>query len=328
MAQGTVRYLSRAHVEQIGLSMEDMIRCLETMFRLKGEGKAEMPPKPGIHPREDAFIHAMPAYIPDMNAAGMKWVAGYPANHARNLPYITGLMIMNDPETGMPLAVMDCTWITAQRTGAATAVAAKHLARPDASVIGMLGCGVQGESNLEALMTVQKNITTVLCYDIVPQKTDQYIGHMQTKYPGTAFHRAETPRDAVAESDIVVTSGPIVKHPTYENAIEAGWLKKGAFAAPVDFDSYWKPEALRETTKFCTDDREQLAYYQAAGYFRDIPRVHADLGELAAGVKAGRESEDERIVAMNLGLALEDVATGMLIYAKAQQRNIGVELPL
>ena len=106
------------------------------MFREKGEGRVEMPPKIGIHTMPDAFIHAMPASIPAQKAAGMKWVGGYPDNSKRGLPYITGLLILNDPETGVPVALMDCTWITAQRTGAATAVAAKYLARPESAVSG------------------------------------------------------------------------------------------------------------------------------------------------------------------------------------------------
>ena len=101
--------------------MPDVIAALEAMFREKGAGRVEMPPKPGIHPRADAFIHAMPAYIPALGAAGIKWVSGYPDNQANGLPYIAGLLILNDPETGVPLAVMDAPWITAQRTGAATA---------------------------------------------------------------------------------------------------------------------------------------------------------------------------------------------------------------
>jgi len=125
---------------------------------MKGESRVEMPPKLGIHTQPDAFIHTMPAYIPDMNAAGMKWVAGYPDNHSKGLPYISGLMILNDPMTGLPLAVMDCVWVTAKRTGAATALAAKYLARAESETIGILRCGVQGESNLEALMIVQNQI--------------------------------------------------------------------------------------------------------------------------------------------------------------------------
>ena len=114
-------YLSRHDVETVALPMADIIAGLEAMFIEKGRGLTEMPPKPGIHTQPDAFIHAMPAYIPSLGAAGVKWVSGYPANQQKGLPYISGLLILNDPETGFPLAVMDCTWITAQRTGAATA---------------------------------------------------------------------------------------------------------------------------------------------------------------------------------------------------------------
>ena len=100
---------------------------------------------------QDAFLHALPAFIPSQEAVGVKWVGGYPANRQRSLPYITGLLILNDCGTGTPISIMDCTWITAQRTGAATALSAKFLARTDSAVVGFLGCGVQGRSNLEAL---------------------------------------------------------------------------------------------------------------------------------------------------------------------------------
>lgn len=144
-------YLSQADVEAVGLTMADVIEALEAMFHEKGAGWVEMSPKPGIHTRPDAFIHAMPAYIPALESAGIKWVSGYPESQKRGLPYITGLLVLNDPDTDVPLAVMDCVWITAKRTGAASAVAARYLARPDSEVVGILGCGVQGRSNLEAL---------------------------------------------------------------------------------------------------------------------------------------------------------------------------------
>ena len=127
MSEHKILYLSRADVEATGVSMADIINALESAFRELGEGRVEMPPKPGVHSQPDAFIHAMPAYIPALQAIGVKWVSGYPENYKRGLPYITGLLILNDVETGMPLAVMDCTWITAKRTGAATAVAARYL---------------------------------------------------------------------------------------------------------------------------------------------------------------------------------------------------------
>ena len=152
MAQNELLYLSQADVASIGLPMSEIIEALEIAFREKGEGRTEMPPKPGIHPGAgDNFIHAMPAYIPAMKSAGLKWVSGFPENQKRGLPYISGLLILNDPETGMPLSVMDCAWITAMRTGAATGLSARFLARPESSVVGILGCGVQGRTNVEAL---------------------------------------------------------------------------------------------------------------------------------------------------------------------------------
>jgi ornithine cyclodeaminase/alanine dehydrogenase-like protein (mu-crystallin family) len=151
MTDQKVLYLSRADVVSTGLGMAKIIQLLEKAFDEKGHGRVEMPPKPGIHPGGgDNFIHAMPAYIPALNSAGIKWVSGFPGNAQKGLPYITGLLILNDPETGIPIAVMDCEWITAMRTAAASAVAAKRLARPDSARLGVLGCGVQGRTNTEA----------------------------------------------------------------------------------------------------------------------------------------------------------------------------------
>src|SRR5512139_1149472 len=99
--EGRFLYLSRADVASAGLGVSAMIGLLETAFREKGHGRIEMPPKPGVHTRPDAFLHAMPAYIPAMQAAGIKWVGGYPDNHTRGLPYITGLLVLNDVDTGL-----------------------------------------------------------------------------------------------------------------------------------------------------------------------------------------------------------------------------------
>ena len=108
MKPNRLLYLSQDDVISAGLTMAEIIEALEVAFREKGRGNTEMPPKPGIHPGvEDNFIHAMPAYIPALNAAGVKWVSGFPGNHKKGLPYITGLLILNDPETGIPISVMD-----------------------------------------------------------------------------------------------------------------------------------------------------------------------------------------------------------------------------
>src|SRR5512140_2915800 len=102
MAANEFLYLSRSDVEKVGLTISAIIGLLEQAFLEKGKGKVEMPPKPGIHTMPDAFIHAMPAYIPAMKSAGIKWVSGYPDNYQRGLPYISGQLVLNDAETGVP----------------------------------------------------------------------------------------------------------------------------------------------------------------------------------------------------------------------------------
>ncbi len=322
MKENSILYLSRKNIEDVDLSMSEIITTLDKTFTEKGEGRVEMPPKPGIHTRKDAFIHAMLAYIPSLEAAGMKWVSGYPDNQKKGLPYISGLLILNDPETGFPIAIMDATWITAKRTGAATAVAAKYLARKDSSSLGILACGVQGKSNLEALACLF-NLKKVKAYDIYPEIAERFAKQMKDVAEIEVVYK---PKDAVVELDLVVTSGPILKNPT--PVIEAGWLAEGAFASPVDFDSYWKGDALRQTVKLVTDDIDQMNYYRSMGYFQDTPEPYADLAEIVTGKKAGRENETERTICINLGIALDDIATAIIIYKKAIKNNLGMKFPL
>ncbi len=324
MIEHNILYLSRADVESVDLPMTKIIDLLEKAFLEKGKGRVEMPPKPGIHTMPDAFIHAMPAYIPSMRAAGMKWVSGYPGNFNRGLPYISGLIVLNDVETGIPSAVMDCTWVTAMRTGAASALSAKYLARPDSETIGILACGVQGRANLEALSCVFP-IKRVYAYDVLPKVQEKFIVEMTDRL-GLEILGVNGPKQAVAGSDLVVTSGPILKHPI--PAIEKEWLRPGGFGSAVDFDSYWSGEALAQMDRIGTDDHAQFRYYRSAGYFQQTPEPYADLGELVAGIKPGRRDEKERTLAINLGLALDDMAVAPTIVQRAKEKGLGVRLEL
>ncbi len=320
-----ILYLSQADIEATGVTMAEIIDAMEAAFREKGLGNVEMPPKPGVHSRPDAFIHAMPAYIPAMKSLGVKWVSGYPDNYKKGLPYISGLLILNDPETGLPLCVMDCVWITAKRTAAASAVAAKYLARHESETLGILGAGVQGFSHLEALKIVFP-IRKVVAYDTVTEQMDRYARRANARWDDVEVVKAGEPKQAVEGLDIVVTAGPILKVP--HTTIKAGWLAQGAFASLVDFDSYWHPEAMAEADKFVTDDVPQLEHYREIGYFRDIPPIYAEIGELVTGKKAGRETAAERTMTCNLGLAMDDMAVAPIVYRRAVEKGIGTWLPL
>lgn len=318
-------YLSRDDVESVGITMAEVIASVEVVFLEKGKGLTEMPPKPGIHPGPpDSFIHAMPAYVPAMKSAGIKWVSAFPENQRRGLPYITGLLILNDADTGLPLSVMDGVWMTGMRTGAATALSAKFLARSDSAVVGVLGCGVQGRTNIEAL-SVLFPLEKVMAYDVNEEAQHDYIADISRRLDLEVI-KAKTPKDAVSHCDIIVTAGPILKEP--HATIQPGWMDEGAFASLVDYDAYWHPDAMAETTKFCTDDTAQLMHYRKMGYLRKIPDIYADLGELTTGAKTGRQRADERTMTVNLGLAIEDMAVAPLIFQKAKEKNIGTWLTL
>jgi len=319
-------YLNRKDVSDTGLAMADIIDAVEKGFEEMGNNNVEMPPKPGIHPgNDDNFIHAMPAYIPSMNTAGMKWVSGYPGNPEKGLPYINGLLIYNDVGTGIPLAVMDCTWITAMRTAAASAVSAKYLARKESSTLGILACGVQGHTHLSA-MSVLFNLEKVLLFDTVAEQAESLAEYGKKEF-NLDVDIVKDPKMAVTGCDIVVTSGPILQQP--HETIKKGWVEQGTFVSCVDFDSYFSRNALAEADKWTTDNLDQYNHYKNdVGFFKACPDIYAELGELVTGKKAGRQNDQEITFAANLGLAMEDMAVCPLIYNLAKEKNIGTWLSL
>jgi ornithine cyclodeaminase/alanine dehydrogenase len=164
-----------------------------------------------------------------------------------------------------------------------------------------------------------------MAYDVNAAVAGSFAEEIATRF-GLEVEIVGKAQEAVTNCDLIVTAGPILKKP--HRTIKAGWMEKGAFASLVDFDSYWHPDALKEADKFCTDDIAQLLHYKQVGYFQDIPPLYADLGEIVAGKKPGRQTAAERTMAANLGLAMDDMAVAPTIYRRAVERNIGTWLPL
>ncbi|MEW6524957.1 MAG: ornithine cyclodeaminase family protein [Bacillota bacterium] len=316
-------YLSREDVVAAGLTMGEIIEAVTWVFLAKGEGRAQAPPKGAVYPYEDGFINSMPALVP--GAVGVKWVSAYPSNARLGLPNIHALLVLNDPVTGAPLAVMDATWITAMRTGAVTGLSARLLASPGASTVAVLGCGVQGRTNLEALALVLP-VTQVLAYDIDPAAQAGYVCQMRASYPGLEVVGVGEPYAAVSQAGVVVTAGPILKHPS--PPIQREWLGPGGLGTPVDYDSYWTPEAVNACDRFFVDDLGQFAFLRTHGYFRHLREPDGDLGQVVAGQVEGRREPGERIIIMNLGLAITDVVTARAVYQRALEKGLGTVLPL
>jgi ornithine cyclodeaminase/alanine dehydrogenase len=321
-------YLSRSAVESLEMTMAEVLEAVDNGFRLKGLGKTEMPPKPGIHTRADCFIHAMPAYVREVEAAGVKWVSGYPPNRSKGLPYISGLLVLNNPETGIPIAVMDCEWITAMRTGASVGISAKYLARTDSAVAGILGCGVQERASLMALVERLPKLREIRCYDLYPAATEIFVRDMAARFGRLKFTPCKSAAAMARDADVIVSAIPIVTKP--KPPLDAGLLKSGGLAVSLDYDSAWTSAAMKQCAKFIADDTRQLLSTQEHGiYFGGIPEsIYADLGELAASLKKGRENAAERIFSMNMGIAVDDMVVAKALYQKALARNVGVRLPL
>jgi ornithine cyclodeaminase/alanine dehydrogenase len=321
-------YLSRADIEDLGMSMKEVLSALDRGFAAKGRGATEMPPKPGIHTRPDCFIHAMPAYVRELDVAGLKWVSGYPPNTAKGLPYISGLLVLNDCDTGVPLAVMDCVWITAMRTGASVGISARYLARAGSDTVAIVGCGVQARTSLMALVEELPALREVRCHDLFPEATKRFIADMVAMFPALRFVACASAPDAARGADVVVTAIPIVVDPQPD--LDAGMLEEGGLGVALDYDSAWTSAAMRECDRFCSDDVDQLLATKEHGvYFGGIPAaISADLGELAAGLKPGRERDHERIFSMNMGIAVDDMVTAQVLYERALERGAGARLPL
>jgi ornithine cyclodeaminase/alanine dehydrogenase-like protein (mu-crystallin family) len=160
----------------------------------------------------------------------------------------------------------------------------------------------------------------VRAYDIVPEALTRYAAEMEHRH-GVSVRPCGGPREAMRGAQIVVTAGPI--EPKAIRAIEPGWLEPGALGIALDYDCYWQAAALRATDGFYTDDGPQLVHLKEYGYFVDAPPVTAELGDVVAGIRPGRSRDDERIVTVNMGVAVEDVVTARRIYeaARAQGRD-------
>jgi ornithine cyclodeaminase/alanine dehydrogenase len=219
---------------------------------------------------------------------------------------------------------MDCRWITAVRTGAVSAVAAKYLAKKHSSVIGIVGAGIQGRFNLLALKNVLPEIYQVKVFDISPSALEKYINQM-SQVVSAQIKAVASAHDAIVGSDVIVTATGKLEKPVYMES----WVKEGALVLPVHHRG-WENALLRKSDKFVCDDWLQLqqADREVGGFDGPLPALYGELGEIVLGRKAGRQSDQERIVDVNYGLAIADVAIGKAILEKARLRKMGLALTL
>jgi alanine dehydrogenase len=312
------------------LTIDECIEAVELAFRLYGEHKAGPPsvlglhtPGGGFHIKAGVLELSKPYFAAKVNG-------NFPHNPAQfGLPTIQGVIVLCDAQCGSPLAVMDSRDITSLRTGAATAVAAKYLARRDSRVVTICGCGIQGRVQLKALSRVC-HIQSVFAYDKSDEQALSFARAL-TEELAIPVTVARDLSNAVQKSDICVTCTT-----SREPLLGLEDVVPGTFIAAVGADNPEKQELQPELiagSKLVADVLEQCAvigdlHHALGAGAMTLAKVHAELGEIVAGRKPGRVADSEIIIFDSTGMALQDVAAAAAVYEKAMQVGVGVHLGL
>ena len=312
------------------LGVEECMAAVEHAFRLHAQGKVTPPGILGIHTPDGGFHIKAGLLELGRSYFAAKTNANFPRNMKRfGLPLIQGVIVLCDGDNGYPLALMDSMEITIIRTGAATGVAAKYFARPDAKVATICGCGNQGRISLRALAAVRP-LTRAYAFDIDEEQVGRFARELSQEL-GIKVSGVNDLAQAVAESDICVTCTPSKTPFLMRESIS-----RGTFIAAVGADSEEKQELepqLLASSKVVVDLLEQCAKIGELHHALEkgvvtSADVHAELGEVIAGKKAGRASADEIIIFDSTGTALQDVAAAAIVYERALSAGRGVVVNL
>ena len=330
-AAPTLRYLSAADVVASMPALPERLALAErTMRALVAD--ADMPPKIGVHARAPGtFGHAMPAYLRgpaadgSADGLGMKWVTGSPANNALGLPAINALVVLNDPVTALPVAVLDGGPITAQRTAAVSGVAIGAYApvgigRP--LRVGIVGAGTQARAHLPVLGHILPGVELAL-FDRHPERAATLVEEARRTDGIGAAVAVESARDSVEGADVVLTLASFTT-PDRRQVMTLDWLAPASLVVAVDYDTMCAAEVAVDAPLFLVDDRGQFLANRAAGSFAGYPDPGATIGE--ALISGTPRPEGGRVLVSHLGVGLADVVFGNAILAAARAAGRGIEL--
>ncbi|MEX0679236.1 MAG: ornithine cyclodeaminase family protein [Pirellulales bacterium] len=333
-----VLLLSQSDVVALELTPAQVFEAVEKALAEHAEGTYEMHPKIGVHPRGTDpanFIHAMPAYLHQLGACGLKWVAGFAKNHERDLPNVTGVQVYNDTETGIPLAIMDCAYLTGLRTAAVSAIVAKHCAVKNARTLALVGCGFQGTMHLRFLAAAIPGLKEVRLRDVRDWAMATLKERAAAYFKGTITVCADN-ASCLKGADVISTCTNGNEH-----VVRPQWFGEGAFAVGIEGGCAYTAEALHLADKFIVDDVALAKYFDEIGRDRltedgqpdpefpgGMPTIYATIGEIVTGKKPARASAAERIIAIPIGMAICDLALAHLAYGTARERQVGQQFRL
>ncbi len=311
------------------LSMDEVMQAVESAFRAKGLGHAQMPAKVYLfYNKYKGDLRAMPSYLEELDISAVKIVNVHPENNTKyGLPTVMAVIILVDPKNGAPMAIMGGTWATAMRTGAAGGIAAKYLAKKDSMAVGLVGAGAQARTQFMGLLSLYKKFDEVRVWSLPDGTKEAFVTEMEPKYGDVAkIVAVESVKDAVEGADIVVTVTPSRK-PLVSNE----WVEAGMHFNCIGADAPGKQEldpAILTRAKIVVDDWEQASH---SGEI-NVPltkgiitkqNVWGTICEMVAGLKPGRTSPNEITVFTSTGLAVQDAVTANLAYKKALAKGIG-----
>jgi ornithine cyclodeaminase/alanine dehydrogenase len=324
--------LTRKDVEKV-LTMKDAIAAVEEGFRQLALGNVIMPQRTAIRISEHHGIHlGMPAYVGGAGGGSLalKVVTVYPENQSKfGLPTTIGTLLLNDPRTGALVAIMDAGFLTAMRTGAVSGVATRYLAREDARTVGIFGAGVQARTQLMAMCEVRPIEQAFVC-DPVQQGRERFAAEMSERL-SIPVEPADDPR-ACVDNDIVVAASS-----SGEPIFDGSWLAAGAHingigshspdTRELDTVAIQRSKVVPDLAAACLVEAGDLIMPIKEGAITE-DHIHASLGEVVAGLKPGRESDEEITLFKSVGLAVQDAATAAQVYDLARAAGVGVEIEI
>ena len=325
-------WLSADDVVQATPPIDERLRLAEkTMTVLATPDAAELPSKIGVHPRpESSFAHAMPAHLralaPESDLVGIKWVAGFPSNTGTGIQAISAVIVVNDPRTGVPIALLDGAPVTAFRTAAVTGVVLRQLAGNQqiggGHEVAIIGAGVQCLAHLPVVARVLQG-SRIRIADRHPERAES-AADLARRTPGIAEAVvAPSPRDAVAGADVVLTVASFAPVDARQ-AMTNDWLEPDATVVAVDYETFCSAEVARDAKLFLVDHREQFLASRDAGSFDDFPDPDGTIGE---ALLRGTPRPDGRVVVAHLGVGLADLVFADAIVRAATAQGLGTTLP-
>ena len=322
--------LDRDDVESL-LDMAELIPVVEQAQVQYSRGRAVQPMRLGVRlPRYPGSLELMPGYLEESDALAVKVLTVRPENAGKGLPLVHATILLQDPSSGRLLAILDGASVTAARTAAVSGVATSYLARQDSSSLAIVGTGRQARTHLWA-MTVVRPIRQIRAYDRQPEAARAFKDEMEGRF-GLPVEITSTAEEAVRGADIVVLSTS-----TVEPVVQSGWVQPGMHFNSIASATTQVREMDSETirmSKVVVDSRE-AALKEAGDILIPISEgligpdhIYAEVGEIAAGARPGREDDREVTVYKSLGLAIQDAAAAKLLYEKARRAGLGTEVAI